>query len=41
MKRLMRKSVLVQEQDEWYVSDTVADDIATSALRPLQQGSVV
>jgi Putative transposase/Transposase zinc-binding domain len=41
MKRLVRQGVLVQEQDEWYVADTVADDGDTSALRPLQQGSIV
>jgi Putative transposase/Transposase zinc-binding domain len=41
MKRLVRQGVLVQEQDEWYVSDTVANDTDTSALRPLQQGSIV
>jgi hypothetical protein len=41
MKRLVRQGVLVQEQDEWYVSDTVAEDADTSALKPLQQGSIV
>jgi hypothetical protein len=41
MKRLVRQGVLVQEQDQWYASDTVADDTETSALRPLQQGSIV
>jgi hypothetical protein len=41
MKRLVRQGVLVQEQDQWYASDTVDDDTDTSALRPLQQGSNV
>jgi Putative transposase len=45
MKRLVRQGVLVQEQaqeqDQWYVADTVADDMETSALMPLQQGSIV
>jgi hypothetical protein len=41
MKRLVRPGVLVQEQDQWYAADTVADDTETSALRPLQQGSIV
>jgi hypothetical protein len=41
MKRLVRQGVLVQEQDQWYASDTAADDTDTSALRPLQQGSIV
>jgi hypothetical protein len=31
----------VQEQDQWYVADTVADDTDISALRPLQQCSIV
>jgi hypothetical protein len=30
----------VQEQDQWYVAETVADDTDTSALSPLQQGSI-
>jgi Putative transposase len=45
MKRLVRQGALlqdqVQEQDQWYAADTVADDTETSALRPLQQGSIV
>jgi Putative transposase len=41
MKRLVRQGVLVQEQDQWYVADGVAEDTDTSALRPLQQGSIV
>jgi hypothetical protein len=45
MKRLARQGALlqdqVQEQDQWYSADTVADDTETSALRPLQQGSIV
>jgi Putative transposase len=41
MKRLVRQGVLVQEQDQWYAADTIADDTETSALRPLQQGSIV
>jgi TGS domain len=40
-KAAVRQGVLVQEQDEWYVSDTVADDTETGALRSLQQGSIV
>jgi Putative transposase len=31
----------VQEQDQWYVADGIAEDTDTSALRPLQQGSIV
>jgi Putative transposase len=41
MKRLVRQGVLVQEQDQWYVADGIGDDTDTSALRPLQQGSIV
>jgi hypothetical protein len=41
MKRLVRQGVLVQEQDQWYVSDDIANDDEASALRPLQQGSIV
>jgi hypothetical protein len=41
MKRLIRLGVLVQELEQWYVADTVADDTDTSALTPLQQGSIV
>jgi Putative transposase/Transposase zinc-binding domain len=41
MKRLVRQGVLVQDQDEWYLADGVAEDTGTSALRPLQQGSIV
>jgi Putative transposase len=45
MKRLVRQGVLVQEQvqeqDQWYAVDGVADDTETSALWPLQQGSIV
>jgi hypothetical protein len=41
MKRLVRQVVLVQEQDQWYVTDGIADDTDTSALRPLQQCSIV
>jgi hypothetical protein len=41
MKRLVRQGVLVQEQIQWYVADTVADDTDTGALRPLQQCSIV
>ena len=41
MKRLVRQGVLVKEHDEWYVGDAVADDTDTSALMPLQQGSIV
>jgi Putative transposase len=41
MKRLVRQGVLVQEQDQWHVADGIAEDTDTSALRPLQQGSIV
>jgi hypothetical protein len=41
MKRLVRQGVLVQDQDQWYVADGVGDDTDTSALRPLQQCSIV
>jgi Putative transposase len=41
MKRLVRQGVLVQEQNQWYVADGVGEDTDTSALRPLQQGSIV
>jgi hypothetical protein len=41
MKRLVRQGVWVQEQDQWYVADEIAADTDTSALRPLQQGSIV
>jgi Putative transposase len=41
MKRLVRQGVLVQEQDQWYVADGIAEVTDTSALRPLQQGSIV
>ncbi len=41
MKRLVRQGVLVQEHDQWCVADGIADDVDASALRPLQQGSVV
>jgi Putative transposase len=41
IKRLVRLGVLLQELEQWYVADTVADDMETSALRPLQQGSIV
>ncbi len=41
MKRLVRQGVLVQEQDDWYVADGIAEDTEASALRPLQQGSIV
>ncbi len=41
MKRLVRQGVWVQEQDDWYVADSVAEDTEASALRPLQHGSVV
>jgi hypothetical protein len=45
MKRLVCQGALlqvqVQEPDQWYVADTVADDTDTSALSPLQQGSIV
>jgi hypothetical protein len=36
VKLLVLQGVLVQEQDQWYVADTVADDADTRALRPLQ-----
>jgi Putative transposase/Transposase zinc-binding domain len=44
MKRLvcqgvLIQGVLVQEQDQWYAANTVADDTETSVLRPLQQRS--
>jgi Putative transposase len=32
---------LSHRQDQWYVADTVADKTDTSALKPLQQGSIV
>jgi Putative transposase len=31
----------VQEQDQWYMADGVGEDTDTSALWPLQQGSIV
>jgi hypothetical protein len=44
LKRLVRQCALlqaqVQEPDQWYVAETVADDTDTSALSPLQQGSI-
>jgi hypothetical protein len=33
MKRLVRQGVLLQDQDEWYVADGVAEDTDASALR--------
>jgi hypothetical protein len=41
MKRVVRQNVLVQEQDQWCAAETVADETDTSALSPLQQGSIV
>jgi hypothetical protein len=41
MRRLVLQGVLVQEQDQWYVADGVYEDTDASALRPLQQGSIV
>jgi hypothetical protein len=41
MKRLVHQGNLVQEQDQWCVADTVADDTDTRALRPLQEYSIV
>jgi hypothetical protein len=41
IKRLVRQGIWVQEQDECYVADGVAQDTDASALRPLQQGSIV
>jgi hypothetical protein len=41
LEHLVRQGVLVLEQDQWDVADTVANDTETSASRPLQQGSIV
>jgi hypothetical protein len=41
MRCLVRQGVLVQEQDQWCVADGIAEDTDTSALGPLQQGSIV
>jgi hypothetical protein len=42
MKRLVRQGVLIQEQEgQWYAANDESDDEEVSALRPLQQGSIV
>jgi hypothetical protein len=41
MKRLVRQGVLVQDHDQWYAVDGIAEDGDASTLRPLQQGAIV